>query len=104
MQIPVQADKMVWLLQLGGSQGLRVSGFDPAGSTDEIPFASFINFGGFRVAPLSGHRNEVTFQPPARKAPPSFRSEDYWEGSMYYDTTTNKLRVNTGGTTWVDLH
>lgn len=24
-------------------------------------------------------------------------------GSLYYDTTANKLRVNTGGSTWVDL-
>jgi len=101
---PLQADKMVWLLKLGGSQGLRLSGFDPAGSSDEIPFRSFIDFGGFKVAPLSGHRNEVAFQPPARSSPPSFQSGDYWIGSLYYDTTANKLRVNTGGSTWVDLH
>ena len=43
---PMQADKMVWLFHLGGSQGLRVSGFDPASSSDEIPFESFIDFGG----------------------------------------------------------
>ena len=101
---PLQADKMVWLLQMGGSQGLRVSGFDPAGSSDEISFGSFIDFGGFKVAPLSGHRNEVALQPPPRSSPPSFHSGDYWLGSLYYDTTANKLRVNTGGSTWVDLH
>jgi len=101
---PLQPDKMVWLLRVGGSQGLRVSGFDPAGSSDEIPLSSFIDFGGFRVAPLSGHRNEVTFQPPLRSGPPSFRSGDYWLGTIYYDTTANKLRVNTGGSRWVDLH
>jgi len=92
------------LLQLGGSQGLQISGFDPAGSSDEIPFGSFVDFGGFKVAPLSGHRNEVALQPPARSSPPSFQSGDYWIGSLYYDTTANKLRVNTGGSTWVDLH
>jgi len=101
---PLQADKMVWLLELGGSQGLRISGSDPAGSSDEIPFQSFIDFGGFKVAPLSGHRNEIALQPPARSSRPSFQSGDYWVGSLYYDTTANKLRVNTGGSTWVDLH
>lgn len=101
---PLQADKMVWLLKVGGAQGLRMSGFDPAGSSDEIPFGSFIDFGGFRVAPLGGHRNEVAFHPPARSSPPTFQSGDYWLGSLYYDTTTNKLRVNTGGSTWVAIH
>ena len=101
---PLQTDKMVWLLKLGGSQGLRVSGFDPRGSSDEIPFESFTDLGGFRVAPPGDHRNEVAFQPPARSAPPTFQSGDYWIGSLYYDTTANKLRVNTGGSTWVDLH
>jgi hypothetical protein len=101
---PLQADKMVWMIHLGGSQGWRVSGFDPAGSSTEIPFDSFIDFGGFRVVPLSGHRQEVAFQPPARSGPPSFQSGDFWKGSLYFDTTANKLRVNTGSSTWVDLH
>ena len=101
---PLQADKMVWWLEVGGSQGLRIRGFDPAGKTDEIPFASFVDFGGLRVAPLSGYRNEVTFQPPARSGPPSFSSGDFWLGSIYYDTAAKKLRVNTGGSTWLDLH
>jgi len=102
---PLQANKMVWLLNLGGAQGLRMRGFDPAGQSSEIPFRSFIDFGGFKVAAFSGYRNEVTFQPPLRKSPPSFKSgENYWRGSMYYDTTVNKLRVNTGGTTWQDLN
>jgi hypothetical protein len=101
---PLQADKMVWMINVGGSQGFRVSGFDPAGSTNEIPLGSFTNFGGFKSAPVMGARGEVTFQPPARKSPPSFNSGDYWEGTMYYDTTAKTLRVNTGGSTWVDLH
>ncbi|MCK5803447.1 MAG: hypothetical protein KAI66_11470 [Lentisphaeria bacterium] len=101
---PLQADKMVWLLKLGGSHGWSVSGFDPAGSADEIPLGSLVDFGGFKVAPVSGHRSQVAFQPPARRGPPSFQSGDFWIGSMYYDTSTNKLRVNTGGSKWVDLH
>ena len=72
--------------------------------TDQIPFGSFIDFGGFRVALPGDHRNEVAFQPPARSSPSSFQSGDYWIGSLYYDTTDNKLRVNTSGSTWVDLH
>ena len=101
---PLQADKMVWLLELGGSQGLRIRGCDPAGKTDEIPFASFVDFGGLKVAPLTGYRNEVTFQPPVRSGPPSFSSGDYWLGSIYFDATTKKLRVNTGGANWIDLN
>ena len=101
---PLQADKMVWMLNLGGSQGFRVSGFDPAGSTNTIPFDAFIDFGGLKSAPQSGNRSEITFQPPARKGPPTYNSGDCWLGSIYYDTTANKLRVNTGGSTWVDLH
>ena len=81
-----------------------MKGYDPAGSSAEIPLGAFIDFGGFKVAPLSGYRSQVTFQPPARSGPPSFSSGDYWLGSIYYDTTVNKLRVNTGGATWVDLH
>ena len=101
---PLQADKMVWALNLGGSQGFRVSGFDPAGATNTIPLEAFIDFGGLKSAPQSGYRSEITFQPPARKGLPTFNSGDFWLGSIYYDTTANKLRVNTGGSTWADLH
>ncbi|MBM3473794.1 MAG: hypothetical protein FJX75_11040 [Armatimonadetes bacterium] len=101
---PLQADKMVWWLEVGGSQGLRIRGFDPAGSTDEIPPGAFQDFGGIKSAPLSGHRGEVTFQPPVRSGPPSFSSGDFWLGSVYFDTTTRKLRVNTGGSKWEDLN
>jgi len=101
---PLQAEKMVWWLEVGGSQGFRIRGFDPAGSASEIPFASFIDFGGIKSAPIGGSRNEVTFQPPMRSGPPSMTSGDYWLGSMYFDTTTRKLRVNTGGSQWEDLN
>ena len=101
---PLQADKMVWWLEVGGAQGLKFRGLDPAGSSDEIPFDAFVDFGGLKVAPRSGYRNELAFQPPARPGPPTFSAGDYWRGSIYYDTTTKKLRVNTGGSDWVDLH
>jgi hypothetical protein len=101
---PIQNTKMVWSLKFGGTRGFLVTGFDPNGSSAEIPFSSFISFGGFKSAPLSGCRNQVTFQPPARSGAPSFNSGDFWIGTMYYDTSTNKLRLNTGGSTWVDLN
>lgn len=34
----------------------------------------------------------------------SFSAGDYWRGSIYYDTSTKKLRVNTGGSNWEDLN
>jgi hypothetical protein len=101
---PLQADKMVWWLEFGGSQGWRMRGYDPAGGKAEVPFAAFKDFGGLKVAPVAGHRSQVTFQPPAHSGPPSFTSGDFWVGTIYYDTTAKKLRVNTGGSTWVDLH
>jgi hypothetical protein len=101
---PLQADKMVWWLEFGGSQGWIMRGHDPVEVTTEIPFAAFKDFGGLKVAPIAGYRSQVTFQPPALPGPPSFTSGDYWAGTIYYDTTARKLRVNTGGSNWVDLH
>lgn len=47
---------------------------------------------------------EVVVVPPKLTADPVYSSGDYWEGGLYYNTTTNKHRANTGGTTWVDLY
>ena len=102
--LPMRPDKMVWMLELGGSQGWKMKGYDRDGFCSEIPLDFFTDFGGLKVAPVSGSRSQATFQPPAMSGPPSYKSGDYWEGSMYYDISTNKLRVNTGGSTWVDLH
>jgi hypothetical protein len=66
--------------------------------------SAFTAQGGFLSANLGGSRSEVTFQAPLRSAAPSYTLGDYWEGSIYYNTATNKLQVNTGGSTWVDLH
>ncbi len=102
--LPMQADKMVWLLEFGGSQGFRIKGFDRAGFCSEIPLNLFVDFGGLRVSQQPGKRSEVTFQPPLRSGPPTSETGDYWLGSIYFDTTLKKLRVNTGGSTWEDLH
>ena len=51
-----------------------------------------------------GTLDESAIVPPKLAANPTFNSGDYWEGGLYYNTTSNKLRVNTGGSTWADLH
>jgi len=101
--LPMQANKMVWLLELGGLHGLNLKGFDRAGYCSEIPSELFVSFGGFKGAPDSGCRDEVTFQPPERRAPPSYNSGDFWHGTIYYDTTKKTLRVNTGGSKWENI-
>ena len=101
---PIQTKKMVWMIKLGGVNGLNVSGFDPKGADKVISFSSFINFGGFKSTPVNGLRSEVTFQPPFRKAPPSFNSGNYWRGTIYFDTSKNKLRLNVGEKNWIDLN
>jgi hypothetical protein len=101
---PLQADKMVWLVQLGGINGCRISGADPSGSSAEVPLSAFVEFGGFRTGVGREGRGEVTFQPPARTQPPRAQPDDYWRGSLYFDTSRNKLRINVGGSNWVDLH
>ncbi|MBQ7649603.1 MAG: hypothetical protein IJS15_01515 [Victivallales bacterium] len=102
---PLQADKMVWRLTFGGgSSALTVTGFDPNGSTTEIPDDQFKSFGGFICAPLKGARDQVTFRPPVRDAAPDFHSGDYWEGSIFYDSKAKKLKLNTGGKNWIELN
>jgi len=102
--LPMQADKPVWLMEFGGSQGWKLKGFDRANFCSEIPLNLFVDFGGLKVSPENGSRGEATFQPPSRSTPPVSQSGDYWKGTIYYDTGVNKLRVNTGGSTWEDLN
>jgi hypothetical protein len=47
---------------------------------------------------------EVVMVPPKLSADPTFNSGDYWEGGIYYNTTSKKLKVNTGGLTWDELN
>jgi len=100
---PMQTDAPCWLIEFGGNtRGISVQVYDPSGSA--AAFASFTECGVFRSGVGNGYRDEVVFVPPLRAAAPTFSSGDYWEGGIYYNTTTNKLQVNTGSTTWVDLH
>jgi hypothetical protein len=98
---PLQNTKACWQIEFGGVSGFRILVADPNGSNNVL---SFQDAGGFLSAPLAGSRNQITFQVPQRAADPTFTSGDFWEGSMYYNTATNKLRLNTGGSTWVDLN
>ena len=99
--VPLQNDKACWLLTYGGTNGFRLQVADPNGVSTAL---SFVDVGGWLSAPQSGNRDEVTLQPPQLAADPAFSSGDYWKGTIYYNTATNKLRLNTGGSTWVDLN
>ena len=102
--VPLQPTKMVWKVSMGGIRGLRLSGYDPKGSTDVIPDGKFIDFGGWRGAPVNNARNEVVFVPPVRDNAPTFNSGNYWEGGIYYDRTQKKVKVNIGGGNWVPMN
>lgn len=102
---PLNVNRAMFYIQVGASTNLmKVWSYDPNGSAAEVALSAFTAQGGFLSANFGGSRSEVTFQAPLRTAAPSYSSGDYWEGSIYYNTTTNKLQVNTGGSTWVDLH
>lgn len=102
---PLNANKAMFYVTVGGSTNLMTMwSYDPNGSSAQVALSAFTKQGGFLSANSGGSRSEVTFQAPMRSGVPSYASGDYWEGSIYYDTTTNKLRVNTGASTWVDLH
>lgn len=99
--VPYQNTKQCVKVELGGPVGFRVYVADPNGSSGVL---TFVLAGGFLTGNVAGTRSEVAWQFPQAAANPSFTSGDWWEGSVYYNTATNKLRVNTGGNTWVDLH
>lgn len=99
--VPFQDAKLCAKVTFGGSQGFQVYIADPNGSPGVLSFALA---GGFRLGNISGFRTEVAWEFPKAAADPTFSSGDWWEGSVYYNTATNKLRVNTGASTWVDLH
>lgn len=102
--VPLQPEKMVWKIAMGGIRGFRVCGYDPKGSSDPFPEAKFQDFGGWRGAPVSKAREEVVFVPPARDVPPSFNSGNYWEGGIFYDKKQKKLKLNVGGANWIPLN
>ena len=86
------------------STALRVFVAEFADTTTSILYSAFTDIGGLKVGNSSGTFTEAVLLPPLRASAPSFSSGNWWEGGIYYNTTTNKLQVNTGGSTWVDLH
>lgn len=99
--VPFQNTKQCVRLQFGGPRGFQVYLADPNGSSGLL---TWVLAGGFRTGDVSGLRTEIAWEFPKAASDPTFASGDWWEGSVYYNTATNKLRVNTGASTWVDLH
>jgi hypothetical protein len=99
--VPFQNTKQCVRLQFGGPRGFQVYLADPNGSSGLL---TWVLAGGFRTGDVSGLRTEIAWEFPKAASDPTFTSGDWWEGSVYYNTATNKLRVNTGASTWVDLH
>ena len=97
---PIHTTAPVFALVLGSPPyGLNVKVYDPGGSAAAFNYSAMTSGGGWKVGG-SGSRAEILLMPPSLSANPSFSSGDYWESGIYYNTTTNKLVVNTGGTTW----
>jgi hypothetical protein len=89
-------------LILGGNSGIRKDIYDTNAGLDFVS-GDFVTVTTHITPPTDGYREQSLFRPTMRSSAPSFSSGDYWEGCIYYDTTLNKLRVNTGGSTWANL-
>jgi len=84
--------------------GVETSLYDPVAGANFLE-ADWVQAGFVTKAGLGdNYREQAVIMPPKAAADPTFSSGDYWEGGLYYNTTTNKLRLNTGTTTWVDLN
>ena len=95
--VPYQNTKQCVQINLGGPNGLQVFVADPNGSSGVL---NFIEAGGILAGGVQGARTEVAWQFPQMASDPTFTSGNWWIGSVYYNTTLNKLRVNVGGGTW----
>lgn len=94
---------VVYYISEGQGQALRVLQKYSSDGTTPILLSSFIESFDFRNAP-GASSDQITLGFPQRSSDPGYTSGDFWEGSVYYNTSTNKLRLNTGGSTWVDLN
>lgn len=98
-----KADYPCQRMVMSTTEGLLVDIYDASAGTDFVS-GDWVTIYRCKIPNSDGLREEALFQPSLRAADPGFTSGDFWEGCIYYNTTTNKLRVNTGGSTWVDLH
>lgn len=99
---PLQNTKSCWRITFGGrSKPILVEVADPNGSSGVL---TFTDIGGWLVGNNAGFKTEANFVPPKRSSDPTFNSGNWWLGGIYYNTTTNKLRVNVGGMTWQDCN
>ena len=103
---PLEVDKACWRITLGGTNhGIRFYAAAPNGSTSEIPIANFTLMGGLLIGGTQAYKTEASWLVPLRGSDPTYTDgANWWEGSMYYNTATNKLRLNTGAMTWIDLN
>lgn len=88
---------------MGTTQGVNVQVYDPSGGTT-FSSGDWVDSTRTLIPTAAGNREESAFRFPLRSGDPGYTSGDFWEGSVYYNTTTNKLRVNVGGSTWQDLN
>jgi len=98
----LQNTKACWRLEFGGrTHGFWLYVADPNGSSGAL---TWIEVGGWLTPTTSGMRSERAFKVPTAAGDPTFLSGDYWKGGIYFNTTTNKLRINVGGGTWQDCN
>jgi hypothetical protein len=90
------------VFRFSAESGYLIYGYDFPDTTSAVALGSF-TLGSVELGGTSGYSGERTYRPPLRSGAPSFNSGDYWAGSLYYDTTTKRLRVNFGTTVWQDV-
>ena len=102
---PIKVDKDCHIINVGGGsfEVYTMSRYKFLDSTP-VPQSSFITVFNILQGAGDAYINEVVMVPPKLATDPAFVSGDYWEGGFYYNTTTNKHRANTGGSTWVDMY
>jgi hypothetical protein len=82
-----------------GSGPLTIFGYLFTDTTTAIPYSSFVTMTEIKIGGGS-YGNECVFKPPQAASNPTYSSGDFWKGGIYFNTTTNKIVVNTGGSTW----
>lgn len=85
------------------AQSAKVLHYYFSSTSTSIALSSFVDMGGWRQGG-PGSETQYAFEFPKQTSAPSYSSGDWWEGCVYYNTTTNKLEVNVGAGTWQALN